>query len=386
MSSLVRLRAEAARTGRRRWVRRVLRGSRPQLAIKSALAAGIAWQAGLLLPGAADNYPYYAPLGAVIAMYPTLASSASAAVRSLLGVCLGVAIAIAASAFAPPSLVTIAAVVGVGVLIGGSRVLGDQRSWVPMTALFVLIIGDANQSAFVLGYVGQLLLGAGIGTAINLVLFPPLFLADAREHLEAAQEKVAFQLRSLAEGLELHTEPRGDAWADRTTSLEPRLSSMRQALYEVEQAQQANPRARRYRRLLRYRTRQAAILERVGRLVDDLTAWIIEVESREVGVLPLGNGVRPTAARALRQLAELTALVMEDDVLRDGMDGERLSAAVAEVSDGIESLIVELDRHDAGHSDRFAAAGVVNQLRRCVRSFELEGLAETADPVPGSMR
>jgi uncharacterized membrane protein YgaE (UPF0421/DUF939 family) len=87
-------------------LRRALRGARPQLAIKSALAAAIAWQAGLLLPGAADNHPYYAPLGAVVAMYRTLASSASAAVRSLLGVCLGVGIALAANVIAPPNLVT----------------------------------------------------------------------------------------------------------------------------------------------------------------------------------------------------------------------------------------------------------------------------------------
>lgn len=353
-----------------------MRGARPQLALKSALAAAVAWQAGLLLPGPGDDYPYYAPLGAVVAMYPTLASSASAALRSLLGVCLGAVIALAASAIAEPNLFTIAIVVGVAVMAGGVRALGDQRSWVPMTALFVLIIGDANQSAFVPGYVGQLLLGGGIGTALNLALFPPLFLADARKSLETAQGHVDRQLRALADGLDDHTEARGDAWLDRSTPLEPMLEPMHQALYEVEQAQRANPRARRYREPLERRTQQAAIIERLGRLVDDLTAMFVEFESRQVGVLPFGTEVRPTAARTLRMLADLTGLVMDDAILRDGVRSERMRSTIVGVSDGIERLMADIRAHEPdGGTDMFAAAGVVTQMRRCLHAFERENLA-----------
>ena len=49
---------------------------RVPLALKSAFAAGLAWLAVLPLGGVADEYPYYAPLGAVVAMGATVVTSA----------------------------------------------------------------------------------------------------------------------------------------------------------------------------------------------------------------------------------------------------------------------------------------------------------------------
>ena len=40
---------------------------RTLLALKAAVAAGLAWLVVLPFSGVADDYPYYAPLGAVVA-------------------------------------------------------------------------------------------------------------------------------------------------------------------------------------------------------------------------------------------------------------------------------------------------------------------------------
>ena len=49
--------------------------SRVLLAAKTALAVGIAWLIAPLVPGVADDYPYYAPLGALVSMTPTMMGS-----------------------------------------------------------------------------------------------------------------------------------------------------------------------------------------------------------------------------------------------------------------------------------------------------------------------
>ena len=67
---------DSARRGRR-WTRGAVRTwarhPRYGLAAKAALAASLAWAVVQLVPGPASAYPYYAPLGAVIATSTTLA-------------------------------------------------------------------------------------------------------------------------------------------------------------------------------------------------------------------------------------------------------------------------------------------------------------------------
>ncbi|MCS3843801.1 hypothetical protein [Microbacterium sp. AK031] len=47
--------------------------------------SGIAWALAPHMPGVTDEYPYYAPLGALLSMYPTLMESAKSGVQTLLG-------------------------------------------------------------------------------------------------------------------------------------------------------------------------------------------------------------------------------------------------------------------------------------------------------------
>jgi hypothetical protein len=56
-------------------------GPRLQLAAKAGLAAGLAFLIAPMMPGAAAQYPYYAPLGALVAMYENVAGSMRQACR-----------------------------------------------------------------------------------------------------------------------------------------------------------------------------------------------------------------------------------------------------------------------------------------------------------------
>src|SRR4051794_2854069 len=84
----------AARPGGVRPTRELLRQPWLQRGLRAALAAAMAWQVAILLPPPLAGYAYYAPLGAVIAVHPTVADSASAAWRTVVAILLGFGLAV----------------------------------------------------------------------------------------------------------------------------------------------------------------------------------------------------------------------------------------------------------------------------------------------------
>lgn len=111
------------------------------LAGKTALAAGAAWAAAHLMPAPVDQYAYYAPLGALVSMYSTVADSLRNGLQSLVGLALGIGVALLFGSFTGTTAVAVALVVGVGVVLGGFPRMGTAREWVPMAGLFVLVLG-----------------------------------------------------------------------------------------------------------------------------------------------------------------------------------------------------------------------------------------------------
>lgn len=87
------------------------------LAAKAALAAALAWTIALAIPGEASRYPYYAPLGALLAIYPTVAGTLKSGLQTVIGLTIGIVLAHVAVWAGEPNWGTIAFVVGVGVLL-----------------------------------------------------------------------------------------------------------------------------------------------------------------------------------------------------------------------------------------------------------------------------
>jgi uncharacterized membrane protein YgaE (UPF0421/DUF939 family) len=137
------------------------------LSIKTSLAAGLAWLAVRPLGGVADDYPYYAPLGAVVATSATLARSVRDTVRALTAIGLGAAVALLAHAPPLPQLAALVLTIGAAVAVGSWHFLGRRSSWVPIAALFVLLVGDSHPWHYALGYAGLTALGALVGIGVD---------------------------------------------------------------------------------------------------------------------------------------------------------------------------------------------------------------------------
>lgn len=135
-----------------------------RLAVKSAIAAVAAWALASYAVGLPD--PYFAPLVALLGVYPTVARSLRESVRYVAGFLLGAALAIPVGMVLGPGVAGIAVVVTAGVLIGSWHRLGDQSPQVTFTALFALLLG--GQQPF--HYVTHRMIEVGIGVATGLVV------------------------------------------------------------------------------------------------------------------------------------------------------------------------------------------------------------------------
>ena len=172
------------------------------LALKTALAVSLSWAVAQRMPGILDEYPYYAPLGAITAMYPTILGSVRGSLQTVVGLSLGVLLAAGVLAFGEPTLITIGAAVGIGVLLSGMRRLGEGAHYVPIAAVFVLIIGGHQPLTYSVSYLTQMAIGVLIGTVVNVAVVPPLDFRTARLQLDRLQGVVVDFLGDLADDLE----------------------------------------------------------------------------------------------------------------------------------------------------------------------------------------
>jgi uncharacterized membrane protein YgaE (UPF0421/DUF939 family) len=342
---------------RRTWARH----PRVGLAVKAALAAALAWHvAGVLPLDPAQQYPYYAPLGAVIATSTTLSGSVRSSLQSVAAIALGAALALGVSAVLGDNLGTLAVVVAGGVLLAGWRRLGSSGSWTATSALFVLVLGSQDPG-FVAAYTGLTALGAAIGLGVTAA-FPPLPLAPAAEQLRALRDTLAGQLEDLADGLQQEHPPTEDEWRLRTHRIDPVLAQMREAVQQAAEARRGNRRARHYRDAAETQYRQARALERLSLLVEQLTQVIAETERAEFERVALGPALRPAAARTLAALAAALRSV------EDAADPETLRRARACLHEFTEAV---RRARATSTDDLFVAGDVVQTVRRSLDALPL---------------
>src|SRR4051812_7679674 len=149
-----------------------------QRGVRAALAAALAWQVAVVLPPAIAQYAYYAPLGAVIAVHPTVADSAAAAWRTVVAILLGFALAITIHELTTPipGALTIALIVALAVGIERGRMLQEHAGGVSFAAVLMPAGGRAARARYAVSSAGLPLLGAAMGVLATTVLFPPLQL------------------------------------------------------------------------------------------------------------------------------------------------------------------------------------------------------------------
>jgi uncharacterized membrane protein YgaE (UPF0421/DUF939 family) len=345
------------------WVRAVvgrLHIPAVNMALKAAVAAGVAYQSGLWLPGQLSDYAYYAAYSAVIVLYPTVSDSLKEAARTVLAIMMGVAIALIVQWAARQSAVTVALVVLVGGAFSGLRLLGRQRSWVTFAALFVLTVGGANPNHYAFGYVSQILLGAIIGVSVNYILVAPLSLYDFRGDVARLRHVLVARLRHLSELLREPPEDDLD-WASELEDLGEPAARLRSTVAQASRARRWNPRAR--RRVAEHEAlfEKAQTLDRLTLSVRNITMAMEDAQRRDDRQPVLGAREQQAVAEALDALA---------DVLDDPEDSFPTSARAVRADATAQHLLEVVNEAEYFTTeDRFFAANIAIATRRCLRTF-----------------
>lgn len=314
--------AGAARQG----VATLVSPDRLLLAAKGAAAAMLAWLAARALPGFLDEYAYYAPFGAVVAMMPSVVDSLRTGLHTLAGLGIGGGIAIAAYLGGLPVLATVPIVIVVAILVAGLLPPGPGRDYVPVAAIFVLMSSGGDPEMFGTAYVVLTAMGLVIGTVVHLAILPPLRTLPVDRRIEALRAAAASLLEDLANQLDDAAQP--------AVSLEHRAAELQRA-------------------------------------VDDTQAALTDAQrTRRVNVRAIGG--RYTLSMSTVRFGELRATVRELVALASVVSDERTTLAVpddmpqqlrGEVADALRRLGRAVEQADGGDDLRQACAEVVEALR-----------------------
>jgi uncharacterized membrane protein YgaE (UPF0421/DUF939 family) len=339
-----------------------------QRGVRAALAAGLSWQAAVLLPPALSDHAYYAPLGAIVAVHPTVADSASAAWRTVLAMLLGFVLAVAVYELVPlrPEALTIALIVALAIGLEQWRLLREQASWVSFAAVLMITVGTDDPAAYVVRYGGLTLLGAAVGVLVTTLLFPPLQLTTAVRRISRTRELLAAHLEEIAAGLRTGRIPSAEQWAEHTRELGRALDGMRSAEAQVERARRANPRARHWQGTAASIREQSRALDRVAVLVDDLTTLVVEFQPHRHGLDRVDGATGWVLADALEGLAGVvrTPYHAADDA-PDARD-----AAIATAVAALDRLTALLRSSQLADDEGFFALGAVTVgMRRSLQTL-----------------
>ena len=283
------------------------------LAIKTSLAAVIAWYLAPLIPFAEDQYTYYAPLGALVTMHPTIARSAAVGMQVLLGLAVGIGLGmcgVAGLRLGLPGGLVLGVVIGVGVLLGGLRLLGAGGDWAALAALFVLLTGGSDPEGFSISYLGTVAFGVIVGIAVNLIVVPPLYLRQAGERLSAFRDTVTGLLTDAADAVAAdRIEP--DRFTSALESLDEARAAVTVEVDEADESARANPRRRGHGDEREQNALRMTALDRTAFLTRDLIDLLLELQASDDAAVT--DEVRAELAQAIRSAAALTATPLGDE-------------------------------------------------------------------------
>lgn len=314
---------------------------------KTALAAGVAYAAGNALPGPFDQYAYYAPLGAVTVMYPAVADSVLQGIKATAAILIGVALAVLTMFITWPSAFSVAAVVGIGTAIAALAWFGEQRSWLPLAALFVLTASEPHTEVYVLGYISQLPLGAAAGILANVLIFPQMSLHDLDNSVHRLRVQLIDQLNRMVAVLRGDEFGR-DGWRASLQDLEEPRRNMRDLTDRAKWARRGNIRSHRWEGVQRDLLELSDALERCSFLVEDVGVTLTEYQA----------GSRPIFASGLQaQVADTLELLAE--VLAHPGEAVPNSPRTQRAEEAVDGLLRAIDRSEFTDSRSRILAGSV---------------------------
>ncbi|KWT57567.1 hypothetical protein ADL21_33765 [Streptomyces albus subsp. albus] len=210
------------------------------VAVRASVAAALAWQLCSSVWGTPRPAP--AVVAALLVVHPTVFRSCTAGLQYAAGCTLGALIALPAAVLVGPTWLSMGAVLLLSLLAAGHERLGAHGLHVPITAVFVLLLGPSHARE-----IGPHLLQIGVGICVavlfNALLPPPLRLRAAEAALDRLRAELAGVLDGVADAVRKARHPDevlDPDWRDRLTDL---VARARGALGQAHESLRWNVRA-----------------------------------------------------------------------------------------------------------------------------------------------
>ncbi|MFC3884824.1 aromatic acid exporter family protein [Bacillus songklensis] len=173
--------------------------------IKTALAAAVSWWMATLL--SQNQYPYFAPLAAILTLQVTVADSLKKASYRITGIILGVAVTVSMGHWHTfeISASTIFMLILIAMTIPTAMHLNPQTiSQVGVSALLVFAFG--HNQGYAAGRIIETVIGSGIAIIINALIFPPNTMPAAEQSILVLSQRSSSILKSSVTLLRATTE------------------------------------------------------------------------------------------------------------------------------------------------------------------------------------
>ncbi len=338
---------------------------RLQLAAKAAIAAGLAFLIAPFMPGSAADYPYYAPLGALVAMYENVSGSMRQGFQTLVGLAIGVGLAFMLFSLGEPSPLTVAIVMGLGVVLAGLPI-GSGSDWIPTAALLVLLVGGHNPDQFSFGYLLQMGVGVTVGIVVNLLVFPPLHFKAAALSLAELRLALARQLWDMGMALQENWPPEHEEWSRRSEALAAHARSVRAAVQKADASRQANPRRRLHPRDVDEDYRNLRDLERLTFHIQDVTQVLSDVIWAADHPFVIPDGQAAPLAGAMTRVGDVLRAMEEEQAGRQ-------AELIEEADKAVKALTYGLAAADTPGDAPSAVESIALSLHRMLRVVKPAG-------------
>lgn len=324
------------------------------------MAAALAWLVAQSLPGYAADHAYYAPLGAVVVVSSHLPRSFRASGETFLALGLGAALAAGVGFLSLPPVLSVGSVVLLGTLIGTWRWVGSMASWVPISAIFILVIGGEDPADYLLAYLGLTALGAVVGLAVN-VLAPPRSHAAAQRAIHSLRAVLAEQLDGLADGLAADDLPTSPQWRANQPWVRSQSQRADEFLTETISSSRINWHVRRRPAQLDEQIRQARALRHLAFMTEEIVNLLAHQEHSEIEQVALGPELRGIAVPAFRAAAA---------ALRSEPDSPTRQDELWVAEESLEQFSEEVRRRQREGVDLFAAASLALATRAVLDTMQ----------------
>ncbi|WP_146792564.1 FUSC family protein [Agrococcus baldri] len=262
-----------------REVKRALPLFRVAIAVRTAIAAMLAWLIGNQMGGELTNYAYAAPLGAFVAVGTTVFAIGRTALQQGIGMTVGAVLGLATIRLEWNGILEIGLIGVVSVLLHGVPRFSQGAPVVPVVAVLVILFGGANPDGYAIGYVGQFALGMGVGVLANALVLPALYDRETRRHIREAVADLAGRVDVLADTMRGDWPPEREDWAGWGQELRQGVDRLDRQVTEAREARRFNLRMLWHRHDLdvdeRAMTALRAVVHRMEDVLDAVasTAW-----------------------------------------------------------------------------------------------------------------